>query len=190
MRSYVLPYGNLSLDTNLHRAALPIQLFINDNRISIAAGQPFVTPETTISIYDSDPNSYPFDHYESSFYVTAVLNGTTSQIPIAMSVVSNVQSWYVTADVEDSLGSTEVWYVLVAKRSWTTLFFSIFVFLLTYMLSLSALVLAVTLWFRKRKVEPPTIGVCAALLFALPAVRNTQPVILVSALHAQCLNAG
>ena len=42
-------------------------------------------------------------------------------------------------------------------------------------MSLTILTLAVTLWLRKRKVEPPTIAVSAALLFALPAIRNTQP---------------
>ncbi|KAJ3218567.1 hypothetical protein HK099_005013 [Clydaea vesicula] len=35
--------------------------------------------------------------------------------------------------------------------------------------------LAVTLWMRDRKVEPPTIAVTTGMLFALPAVRNVQP---------------
>jgi hypothetical protein len=37
-----------------------------------------------------------------------------------------------------------------------------------------SLVLTVTLWFRERKVEPPTIGVIASFLFAFPAMRGTQ----------------
>ena len=47
--------------------------------------------------------------------------------------------------------------------------------LIMWALSLIALTLTVTLWFRDRKVEPPTISITTALLFALPAVRNTQP---------------
>lgn len=42
-------------------------------------------------------------------------------------------------------------------------------------LSLTILTLSATIWFRDRKVEPPTIGLCASLIFALPAIRNTQP---------------
>lgn len=38
-----------------------------------------------------------------------------------------------------------------------------------------AFALACSVWIRHRKVEPPTIAVNAALLFALPALRNTQP---------------
>ncbi len=44
-----------------------------------------------------------------------------------------------------------------------------------WVLSLTILTLAVTLWFRERKVEPGTIGISTGLLFALPAIRNTQP---------------
>ena len=44
-----------------------------------------------------------------------------------------------------------------------------------WVLSLTILTLVSTIWFRDRKVEPPIIGLCASLLFALPAVRNTQP---------------
>ena len=46
--------------------------------------------------------------------------------------------------------------------------------LIMWTLSLTILTLATTLWFRDRKVEPGTIGVASGLLFALPAIRNTQ----------------
>jgi Domain of unknown function (DUF4436) len=62
-----------------------------------------------------------------------------------------------------------------ARRSATTIFFSIFIVVCMWLLSMTAFILAFTLWFRHRKVEPPTIGFVASLLFALPAIRNTQP---------------
>ena len=43
-----------------------------------------------------------------------------------------------------------------------------------WVLSLTITTLASTLWFRDRKVEPGTIGIATGLLFALPAIRNTQ----------------
>jgi hypothetical protein len=44
-----------------------------------------------------------------------------------------------------------------------------------WVLSLTILTLSATIWFRERKVEPPIISLCASLMFALPAIRNTQP---------------
>nr|KAJ3420561.1 hypothetical protein HK105_005533 [Polyrhizophydium stewartii] len=64
---------------------------------------------------------------------------------------------------------------IVFQRYWPSRFFSIFVFCIQWILSVIALILSTTLWFRNRKVEPPTIGVIASLLFALPAIRSAQP---------------
>jgi hypothetical protein len=44
-----------------------------------------------------------------------------------------------------------------------------------WLLSLTAFFLAFLIWFNNRKVEPPTVGFVAALLFSLPAIRQTQP---------------
>jgi hypothetical protein len=60
-------------------------------------------------------------------------------------------------------------------RSHTTILFSVFIALSMWILSLTTFILAFTLCYRQRKVEPPTIAVACALLFALPAIRNIQP---------------
>lgn len=60
-------------------------------------------------------------------------------------------------------------------RSATSKFFSIFMIIMMWLMSLFVLTLAVTLWMRGRKVEPPTIGVVTGMLFALPAMRAVQP---------------
>lgn len=59
-------------------------------------------------------------------------------------------------------------------RGLATKSYSMMVLLLMWMLSAAILVLSVTLWFRDRIVEPPTIAVSVTLLFALPALRNSQ----------------
>ncbi|RKO94664.1 hypothetical protein BDK51DRAFT_29638, partial [Blyttiomyces helicus] len=60
-------------------------------------------------------------------------------------------------------------------RSWMIRFFAIGIFLLMWLLSFAILVLAVSLCWRRRKVEPPTIAVTLSMLFALPTVRNIMP---------------
>ncbi|KAJ3337013.1 hypothetical protein HDU91_001595, partial [Kappamyces sp. JEL0680] len=64
---------------------------------------------------------------------------------------------------------------LSGQRSFTVQFFSLFIVVAMWVVSMAVFILATTLWLRDRKVEPPTIGVCAAFLFALPAIRNSQP---------------
>nr|KAJ3400147.1 hypothetical protein HK105_004771 [Polyrhizophydium stewartii] len=61
------------------------------------------------------------------------------------------------------------------SRSWTTRLFSMMIVIIMWVLSLGVFVMAATLWLRGRKVEPPTIAVTGALLFALPSLRNSQP---------------
>jgi hypothetical protein len=70
---------------------------------------------------------------------------------------------------------SEVVAYVTCVRSATTKFFSLFIAACMWLLSISAFILASSVWFAGGKIEPPTIGLTAALLFALPAIRNTQP---------------
>lgn len=60
-------------------------------------------------------------------------------------------------------------------RGPTQRFFSLFIASLMWLLSFSLFWLAFTLCIRRRKVEPPTLGVGTSMIFALPAIRNVQP---------------
>lgn len=60
-------------------------------------------------------------------------------------------------------------------RGPTHIFFSLFIASLMWLLSFSLFWLAFTLCIRRRKVEPPTLGVGTSMIFALPAIRNVQP---------------
>ncbi|KAJ3392818.1 hypothetical protein HDU92_008174 [Lobulomyces angularis] len=132
--------------------------------------------ELVFTITEGDTNSYPLDKYEDVFTVAAVDNTTATPIPIpiAISVVAALQSWSFENTVEDvSVNIQQVSFTF--KRSFTTRFFSFFIIITLWVLSFLILSLAVTLWMRDRKVEPPTIAVTTGMLFALPAVRNVQP---------------
>jgi hypothetical protein len=63
----------------------------------------------------------------------------------------------------------------VISRAPTQKFFSLFIILIMWIMSLGVFSMSLAhLWY-SRKVEAPTIGVVTTMLFALPAVRNTQP---------------
>ena len=80
-------------------------------------------------------------------------------------------------NLTDGEGTTEnvVFIEAEFKRSVVTQFFSMFIITIMWVLSLSLFTLTITLYTRRRKVEPPTIAVAGALLFALPGLRNAQP---------------
>jgi hypothetical protein len=62
------------------------------------------------------------------------------------------------------------------QRTAMVRFFSMFVVLLMWLLSTFVVVMAIDhVIVRPRQVLPPTIGFTVSMLFALPAVRNTQP---------------
>ncbi|KAJ3314775.1 hypothetical protein HDU76_002359, partial [Blyttiomyces sp. JEL0837] len=131
-----------------------------------------------------DVNSYPFEHYMSDLLqVTAtyvMLSGNKSTVetaPISMVFEGNLQTWNVEvpklSDLDNDGATLEL--QLKYSRSGTTQFFSVLIMVIMWALSIWSITLATTLWTRDRKVEPPTLAVSISLLFALPAVRNTQP---------------
>ncbi|TPX75654.1 hypothetical protein CcCBS67573_g03079 [Chytriomyces confervae] len=60
-------------------------------------------------------------------------------------------------------------------RSKTTKALAILIAVAMWALSLCSVALAITLWAYEKKVEPPFIVFTAALLFALPGLRNAMP---------------
>jgi hypothetical protein len=63
---------------------------------------------------------------------------------------------------------------ITASRSTTTLAFSMLLFLVMWLLSFGAFMLTVC-YITFEFLEPPLIAILGTMLFALPAVRNTQP---------------
>ncbi|KAJ2995220.1 hypothetical protein HDV02_000949 [Globomyces sp. JEL0801] len=59
-------------------------------------------------------------------------------------------------------------------RTFNIRFFSLLITGIMWILSSTALTIAVTTWFRDRKAEPPAIAFTGAMLFSLPALRNSQ----------------
>lgn len=74
-----------------------------------------------------------------------------------------------------TLGHIE-WNIDV-HRSVTIRLFSIFVVVLMWLLSLAAAAIGLQVVVRDREVAPPLMGSMISLLFALPALRNIQPMV-------------
>ena len=99
--------------------------------------------------------------------------GPNGSIPIGFLTASALQLYNFRSELTDAEDSLYVTYLIT--RSITTRIFCVFVVIMMWLLSLNVFYLAVSVWMRGRKVEPPTIAVAGALLFGLPALRNVQP---------------
>lgn len=172
----VEPSGSFKTSDDLERLAEPIRLFVNGRPTIFPAGQPTSPQDLSLTFSTGDPNRYPFESFGDSVRIHAqrdVSSTLSTPIPLALSFTGYLQGWSITSTAEN-VGLRDVKLQIQFARSATVKFFSLFVIGLMWILSLTMLTLSVTLWIRKRRVEPPTMAVAAALLFALPAIRNTQ----------------
>ncbi|KAJ3253531.1 hypothetical protein HK103_000500 [Boothiomyces macroporosus] len=134
---------------------------------------------SAIPITDSNTVTYPFDTYAA--VVSLLIKDFASQKPIPFSYdfTGDIDLWR--SDIEpfsgDQVGAIadEKVYVITLKRTTITILFSIFLYLIMWVLSSAAFFVTLSIWTRGRKVEPPTIAAVGAILFALPNIRNAQP---------------
>ncbi|KAJ3323857.1 hypothetical protein HDV06_006446 [Boothiomyces sp. JEL0866] len=134
---------------------------------------------SSIPITDSNTVTYPFDTY--STVVSILVKDFTFQKPIPFSYVftGDIDLWR--SDIEPYSGQVlggipeEKVYAITLKRTTITIIFSIFLYLIMWVLSGAAFLVTLSIWTRGRKVEPPTIAAVGAILFALPNIRNAQP---------------
>ncbi|KAJ3314774.1 hypothetical protein HDU76_002358 [Blyttiomyces sp. JEL0837] len=182
-----LPAGDmvgraLHYNVGLFTLKYPVTIAFQTKALSFPAGVIMQPQEISLNLVTGDPNSYPFESYRSDLIeITATYQNTTSgkleTAPIDIIVSGGLQTWNIdTPIVQDLYQDGSVLELqLQYSRSATTKFFSVLVMVIMWALSLLSFTLSTTLWLRDRKVEPPTVAVGVALLFALPAVRNSQP---------------
>jgi hypothetical protein len=125
--------------------------------------------------------SYPFDVYAGDFYIEVAafdgLNQATRAVPISISMVNSMSEWSIGINITPVVQNdfSVINADVVMNRGRTQKFFTLFVVIIMWAMSLGVFAMSIAhLWY-SREVMPPTIGVVTSMLFALPAVRNTQP---------------
>jgi hypothetical protein len=155
-----------------------------------------ITPlEITLNLYSKPISDYPFDsHYadlalsvssvdvpdghgvvSSDHGVVPAKPSARTAIPIALDLNDSVSGYKVTAGMAADArpGFTDI--AVEINRSLTAIGFACFIMILTWLLALSALVVALAVIFGGRKAEYTLLSWLAVLLFALPPLRNTMP---------------
>ena len=155
------PSGNLmNQKGNLTRFNGTIDLSIKGERFSLFKDSPTSAIHFKSNFASGTSNSFPFDAYIDEFDISGTLmNETNSQAIKFINVVAAYTGNFDSFDAEVFADSfqTKSTVRLRIKRTGTTQFFSVSVVILMWALSLTILTVAVTIWVRKRVVEPPVI---------------------------------
>lgn len=142
--------------------------------------------DVTLGVY-GNPSKYPFDQHEAALFLEmttqvppaadAPKNAAPplADVPFTLDFVGQLNGYNVFGEQAKDSDPGTVVVNLEFFRSPTVVVFAIFVMLLKWLLALSALFVALSVAIRGRKVELAMFSWLAALLFALPPLRNAMP---------------
>ena len=196
------PKGNLfNEDDNTLKQN--IRFYINSangkQEIDFAKGKRMTPVEAVINTYDGNVSDYPFDTHkaEVELYLAPGKedpkkaaekpasgeepanakkeDAEPEDIPITVDFYGSLPGYKITTQVSKETDENYALFDLNFERSSTAIFFSIFIAVVMWALSIAVLFLILSVVIRKRKPELAMFSFMAALLFAFYAVRNSQP---------------
>ncbi len=182
-----------------------LKFFINSangkQEIDYAKGKRMTPVEAVIPIYEGNAAAYPFDKHKAQveLYLTPGKpaekkeadkpapqpageeaapkkeEAALEDIPIDVDWFGSLPGYTITAANSKESDENYVLFEVGLERSNIAVFFSIFVSVLMWLLTIAVLFLMISVLFRGRKAEIAMFSFMAALLFAFYAVRNSQP---------------
>jgi hypothetical protein len=136
--------------------------------------------EAVVEIYEGEPMDYPFDTHsaELSFFFEPGKGGEAGgaeSIPMAVAMRGSVAG--LRLDTEYAKESTPDHAVIdiSIQRATTATFFSVFIMIAMWALVIGVISLVYRVFAGHRKIEISMFSFLGALLFAFPALRNSQP---------------
>jgi hypothetical protein len=131
-----------------------------------------------IDLTDGNPKDYPFDIYSTELAFLVQDSNTNQTVPIGMNASVRTISTlteFQQKPVKSSDGSTIYYFSLSVYRAKIVYVFCFFVSFLTWILTVLMLIMAYDTQVNGRVLAAPIISLGVAILFALPALRSTQP---------------
>lgn len=141
--------------------------------------------ESIIVPFLGDINLFPFDKWTGSVTINAHTgadnSSCTTPLPLVPAVVGSTQGFVLSATVtpavnaDNSLDYSQAIINFTARRARIHVGFSVLMFLIMWGLTLNLTFICCWTWKGGKRVELGTIAMTAALLYALPRVRESQP---------------
>ncbi|PYI94246.1 MAG: hypothetical protein DME97_01925 [Verrucomicrobia bacterium] len=137
--------------------------------------------EAVVEIYEGEPMDYPFDTHTaelSFFFEPAVKSGETGgneSIPVAVELRGSVAGLRMDTEYAKENAPDHTVIDISIQRATTAVFFSVFIMIAMWALAFGVLCLVFRVFAGHRKIEISMFSFLGALLFAFPALRNSQP---------------
>jgi hypothetical protein len=153
-----------------HSAYLEMYFLPGKEEKKAEAPKPAATPAATPEAAATDEVKKP----EAEKKAEAAGNDE-DEIPIGVDFVGSIPGFRIEAAKSKESVNDYVGINMTVARASTTKFFSLFVMVMMWGLTIAVLLLTLSVVLRGRKVEVSMFSFTAALLFAFSTVRNAQP---------------
>jgi hypothetical protein len=136
--------------------------------------------EAVVEIYEGEPMDYPFDSHaaELSFFFEPGKGGEASgsdAIPMAVEMRGSVAGLRLDTEYAKENTPDHAVIAISIQRATTAVFFSVFIMIAMWALVIGVILLVFRVFAGHRKIEISMFSFLGALLFAFPALRNSQP---------------
>jgi hypothetical protein len=165
--------------------ARDLELYVNTatgkNVHEFKKGKRMNPVEAIVEIYEGEPMDYPFDTHtaELSFFFEPAAKGGESggneSIPAAVELRGSVAGLRMDTEYAKENKPDHTIIDINIQRATTAVFFSVFIMIAMWALAFGVLFLVFRVLSGHRKIEISMFSFLGALLFAFPALRNSQP---------------
>ncbi|KAF9083358.1 hypothetical protein BGX27_004158, partial [Mortierella sp. AM989] len=169
------PHGTLAGDDGVLTAAIAVSLFYTT--LTFPESQIMRSVDVTMPYMQGATIDYPFDAYKSYFEILA--NKEKEQlhkIPVSLTFLGMLQSVEFIPTVR--LSNDDLYKISIeifTRRSPTTIGFSLFIVMIMWALSIAIGIIAIQVIRKYRVTDEHVLTLGITTLFALPALRETQP---------------
>jgi len=192
------PHGNLTSDAG-KTVNRDLKFFINGSNgkreFDFAKGKRMNPIEVPVDLYDGQLSDYPFDKHHADLEMlletptkpkpAATANASDeskhedneedNDIPLSVNFNGSLHGLAIKAEKDTNAEPGSASIDIDLERAPTVKFFSMFIMAAQWFLTLGALFLTLRVAFGGRKIEVGMFSFMGALLFAFPALRNSQP---------------
>ncbi|HSP46163.1 MAG TPA: DUF4436 family protein [Chthoniobacterales bacterium] len=138
--------------------------------------------EAVVDIYEGEPMDYPFDAHTAEltfFFAPAATKGGDTggneSVPVAVELRGSVAGLRIDTDYAKENAPDHTVIDISIQRATTAVFFSVFIMVAMWLLVIAVIFLVFRVFAGHRKIEISMFSFLGALLFAFPALRNSQP---------------
>jgi hypothetical protein len=169
--------GTLARDLDLY-----VSSATGKNAYEFKKGKRMNPVEAVVEIYEGEPMDYPFDAHTaelSFFFEPAAAKGAEAggneAIPVAVEMHGSVAGLRLDTEYAKENTPDHTVIEINIQRATTAVFFSVFIMIAMWALVIGVLSLVYRVFAGHRKIEISMFSFLGALLFAFPALRNSQP---------------